>query len=92
MKLEPTIYANYNLVIGTNGTPIGVQIDGKVAFELYDMVHVTDDGCGYICPGIRHCGIGQIVEIRRDDTDHFFGVRMQSGEFGYMKSNRMERC
>ena len=91
MKLESTCYANHKLVINEQGTPVAVQIDGVVAFRLYDTVHVTDDGHGYICPGITHSGIGQIVEIRRDDTDHFYGVQMSNGEFGYMKSSRMRR-
>ena len=92
MKLESTCYANHKLVIDDNGTPVAVQINGVVAFRLYDTVWVTGDCRGYICPGIRQPGIGQIVEIRRDDTDHFYGVRMRSGEFGYMKYNRMTRC
>ena len=92
MKLESTCYANHKLVINDQGTPVAVQINGVVAFRLNDIVKVNDDGHGYICPGIRHSGIGQIVEIRRDDTDHFYGVRMRNGEFGYMKYSRMTRC
>ena len=92
MKLENTIYSNHKLVINDNGTPIAVQIDGIIAFRLDDFVRVTDDGTGYICPGISHSGIGKIIEIRRDDTDHFYGVIMiETGEFGYMKYNRIER-
>ena len=92
MKLESTCYANHKLVINDQGTPVAVQINGVEAFRLYDTVEVTGDCRGYICPGIRHSGIGQIVEIRRDDTDHFCGVRMRNGEFGYMKCSRMTRC
>ena len=92
MKLESTCYANHHLVINDQGTPVAVQINGVVAFRLNDTVKVTDDGHGYICPGIKYPGIGQIVEIRRDNTDHFYGVRMRSGEFGYMKCSRMTRC
>lgn len=90
MKLESTIFTNINLVIDDNNTPVGVQIDGKLAFSLYEQVAVTPDVRGYICPGVRHGGLGMITEIRRDDTDHFFGVRMVgTGEFGYMKEARL---
>lgn len=92
MKLESTCYANHKLVINDQGTPIAVQIDGVEAFRLYDTVKVTGDCRGYICPGIEKPGIGQIVEIRRDTTDHFYGVKMTNGEFGYLKYNRIERC
>lgn len=92
MKLEPTCFSNYLLVIDEQGTPVGVKIDGVVAFRLNDTVKVTADCRGYICPGITSPGIGQIVKIKRDDTDHFFGVEMQNGEFGYMKALRMTRC
>ena len=91
MQLESTCYANHKLVIDDQGIPVAVQINGVIAFCLNDTVKVTDDGHGYICPGIRHAGIGQIVEIRRDDTDRFYGVKMRNGEFGYMKCNRMTR-
>lgn len=92
MKLENTIYSNHKLVVDDNGTPIAVQVNGEIAFRLNDTVRVTDDGRGYICPGICHSGIGKIVKIRRDDTDHFYGVQMNNGEFGYMKYSRMEHC
>ncbi|MCI8290958.1 MAG: hypothetical protein HFJ25_01700 [Clostridia bacterium] len=91
MKLEPTVYANYFLMIGANDTPVGVQINGVVAFELDDVVYVSDDGHGYICPNVTRGGLGKIVEIRRDDTDHFFGVQMDNGQFGYMKRARLMR-
>ena len=91
MKLENTIYSNHKLVVDDNDTPIAVQIDGVIAFRLDDFVRVTDDGTGYICPGITRSGIGKIFEIRRDSTDHFYGVQMLNGEFGYVKHNRIER-
>ena len=59
--------------------------------ERINLVQVTDDGHGNICPGISHGGIGKIVEIRRDDTDHFFGVLMNNREFGFMKDARIKR-
>jgi len=92
MKLENTCYENHKLVINEQGNPTGVQINGVIAFRLNDTVEVTGDSIGYICPGIKKPGIGQIVEIRRDDTDHFYGVQMENGEFGYMKCGRMKLC
>lgn len=89
MKLEGTIYSNHKLVINEENNPVAVQIDGVVAFRIHDKVYVKSDSHGYICPGITHSGVGQIIEIRRDDTDHFYGVKMNNGEFGYMKHSRM---
>ena len=92
MKLENTIYSNHKIVVDDNDTPVAVQVDGKIAFRLNDTVRVTGDCQGHICSGIIHSGVGKIVEIRRDDTDHFYGVQMNNGEFGYMKYNRLEHC
>lgn len=90
MKLEDTIFSNYKLVIDEFNIPVAVRINGEDKFKLYDLVRVTNDGCGYICPEIKHEGMGKIVEIRRDDSDYFFGVLMNNGEFGFMKDARME--
>ena len=92
MELESTCYANHKLVIDNQGTPVAVQIDGVIAFRLNDIVEVTGDCYGYICPGIQYPGIGRIVDIRRDSTDHFYGVQMRNGEFGYVKGLRITRC
>ena len=89
MKLENTVYSNHKLVIDDNDTPVAVQINGVVEFRLNDIVRVTDDGHGYICSDIHHSGIGRIIDIRRDNTDHFYGVEMKNGEFGYIKYNHM---
>ena len=91
MKKEATGFFNYFLLVNDAGTPIAVEIDGIEAFSLNDVVKVTDDGNGYICSGISKPGMGRIIEIRRHDTDHFFGVQMENGEFGYMKCSRMTR-
>ena len=90
MKLENTIYSNYQLIIDEFDIPVAVRINGEDKFQLYDRVRVTADCHGYICPGIQHEGFGKIVEIRRDDTDHFFGVLMDNGEFGFTKSLRIK--
>ena len=91
MKLEETSYSNYQLVIDEFNIPVAVRVNGEDKYRLYDLVQVTDDGHGNICPGISHGGIGKIVEIRRDDTDHFFGVLMNNREFGFMKDARIKR-
>ena len=90
MRLENTMLSNYKLVIDEFDIPVAVEVDGEVRYRLYDFVSVTDDGCGYICSGIYEEGFGRIMQIRRDDTDHFFGVLMMSGEFGFMKDSRIE--
>lgn len=90
MKIERTSYANYQLVIDEFNIPVAVRVNGEDKYRLYDLVRVTDDGHGYICPGITHGGVGRIVEIRKDKTDHFFGVLMNNGEFGFMHSGRIK--
>ena len=90
MKIENTIYENYKLVVDEFDIPVAVRIDGEDKYRLYDYVCVTADCHGYICPGIKHEGLGRIVQICRDDTDHFFGVLMNNHEFGFMKDNRMK--
>ena len=92
MYLESTCFANHKLVIDDNGTPVAVQINGVVAFRLNDTVKVTGDCRGYICPGITQPGIGRIVKIRRDDTDHFYGIEMANGEHGSVNDARLQRC
>ena len=91
MKLENTIYANYKLVIDEFDIPVAVQVNGEIRHRLYDEVYVKADCIGYICEGITHDGYGTIVRIRRNDSDYFFGVLMDNGEFGYMKNSRMTK-
>ncbi len=91
MKKEGTGFYGENFVIDDFDIIVAVEIDGKIAYRLYDKVRVTDDGAGYICPRITHEGMGRIVEICRDDgSDHFYGVLMSNGEFGYVKNARIE--
>ncbi len=92
MKLEKTIHPNHSLVINEDNIPVAVVVNRMVAFRLNDLVIVTPDKNGNICPGIKHGGIGRIVEIRRTDTDRFYGVQMENGEFGYMHHSVMKRC
>ena len=90
MKVEETAFANYQLIIDEFDIPVAVRINEEDKYRLYDIVRVTADCRGYICPTISREGTGRSVEIRRDDSDHFFGVLMDNGEFGVMKSTRME--
>lgn len=91
MKLEATIFNNYQLVLDEFDIPVAVRVDGEDKYRLYDNILVTGDSQGFICPGIHHEGLGRIVEFRRDNTDHFFGVLMDHGEFGYIKASRIEK-
>lgn len=68
---------------------VGV-IEHERSYLLGDVVKITADPRGYICPGISCPGRGKITEIQEDDTDHFYGVQMDNGEFGFMKSARIK--
>ncbi len=65
-------------------------VEHQMVYLLGDRVEVSGDCYGYICPGIHHPGMGRIAEVRADDTDHFYGIIMDDGEFGFMKSNRLQ--
>jgi len=90
IMIENTVYANIKIVTDEFHIPVAVQIDGEIRYQLYDIVQITGDCCGYICPGIEHEGIGRIVEITNHKTDHFFGVLMDNKEFGFVKFSRIE--
>lgn len=89
MKYEKTMFSNIYIVVDEFNNPIAIQRDGKIEFQLQDYVKITSDHMGYITPGIKTEGEGEIVEIRRDDTDHFYGVLTNNKEFGYVKSSRL---
>lgn len=91
MKLEDTNFLNYKLVIGDFDIPLAVQINGEIAFKLYDEVRVTADSNGYVGRGINQEGFGRIVCICRDETDYFFEVLMEDGQYGRLKSSRMTK-
>lgn len=90
MKLEQTMLRDVDLVIDEFDIPVAVQINGAIAYRLYDDVIVTADVRGYIGVGISQEGYGKIVQIKRDDTDHFYGILMDNGEFGYLKAARIQ--
>lgn len=89
MKLENTMYSNYKIVVDEFDIPIGVMINGETRYSLYDKVYVKADCIGYIGDGIKHEGTGAIVRIARDNTDYFFGVLMDNGEYGFVKDSRL---
>ena len=94
MKMKNTEFANIFFLCEDDGSIIGIRRDpGKYQEDYYigDVVEVTDDGCGYICPGIKTPGIGKITRVHKDGgDDHFFTVEMENGEIGYyIKSNRL---
>lgn len=94
MKTRKTMFANIFYLVDDSGNIIGVRENpGKYQQDYYvgDVVRVTDDGRGYICPGIKTPGIGKITRVHEDDTDHFFTVKMENGETGFsIKSARLE--
>lgn len=91
MRKENTVFSNYFLIVNESNIPIAVEINGKIAFNKGDRVLVNGDIRGYICPTIIHSGVGTITNIRRDDTDKFFEVQMDSGEIGFVKALRLEK-
>lgn len=92
MKLRKTMFADIMLVIDEYDIPVAVEVGGKEMFRLYDTVRVKGDCRGYITIGIEHEGYGRIVEIKPDDTDHFYGVLMNgTNEFGFVKASRLEK-
>lgn len=94
MKTKKTAFANILYICDDHENVVGIRINpGKYQRKYYvgDIVKVTDDGCGYICPGIRTPGKGRIVSVHEDDTDHFFTIEMENGEIGRaVKANRLE--
>ena len=91
MKFDHTNFDNIFYICNDEGVIIGIRENpGKYQRDYYvgDTVEVTDDGCGYICPGITTPGVGK---IHRDDNDHFFTVKMENGEIGLsVKSARLK--
>ena len=95
METRNTMFANIFYLIDDEENIVGIRIDpGKYYQKDYfvgDVVKVTDDGHGYISPGIETPGIGIITDVHEDDTDHFFTVKMENGETGLsVKWHRLE--
>lgn len=74
-------------IVGVRTNPGEFQKDYMVG----DTVDVTNDGHGYISPGISTPGRGKITAVHKDDTDHFFTVVMENGEVGLsVKPHRLK--
>ena len=59
-------------------------------YRIGDLVYVSADDHGYICPGIHNEGLGEIVAFQNDATDHFIGVKMlNSDQMGFAKRARV---
>ena len=91
MKLIDTIFSNYQLLAKDNGEIVSLIKDERVEFTVGDRVIVTPDIMGYICPGVTHGGLGTITKMREDNTDYWIGVKLDNGQFGYMKDSRVDR-
>ena len=90
-KLEPTSLSNIKYIVTKDEfATIAGMLDGDHVYFCGDRVEVTGDIRGYISPGISHPGLGRIAEIRHHDTDYFYGIMMDSGEFGFVKSSRIK--
>ena len=90
LRLESTGFSNMHLIICVSlDAPVGAVINDKYYF-VGDRVKVTDDGRGYIAPGIKRPGYGIIQSVKRDNTDHFFNILMDNGEKGTVKAWRIE--
>lgn len=93
MTLKRTSFSNIFYICDNEGNIFGIREDPGVFQKDYyvgEMVKVTGDIHGYICPGIRTPGIGRITCVHEDNTDHFFTVEMVNGEIGSVKSARLE--
>ena len=92
METRNTMFANIFYLIDDEGNIVGIREDiDQKEYYVGDIVKVTDDGYGYISPGIKTPGIGKIVAVREDDTDHFFTVKMENGETAFgVKAARIE--
>ncbi len=87
VELKPTGINDCKFV-SVLGRTVGV-IEGNRVYMVGDHVEVSDDGCGYITPGISRPGYGRIARIYHDKTDHFYEIQMENGERGTVKSARI---
>ena len=89
IKLEKGRFENYKFIVQrVDGKTVGLKIDEK-EYLLSNRVEIRADSDGRICAGIMHEGLGTITRIKRNGTDHYFGVQMDDGEFGYVSVARI---
>ena len=90
MDKKQAFFSNHFFLIGNNGKFIGVKC-GDQCFMLGDRIKVEGDSHGHIAPGITRAGCGTIDDIVENFSDHYFGVRMDNGEYGYIKYPRIAK-
>lgn len=95
LSFVKTNIANHEYIFDEDGDLIGVVFDRGFLLERRfmkgDRVYVSDDGFGYIGPGLTHPCTGTIAEIRLSDSDHYFYVIMDDGETGTCKEARLQK-
>lgn len=91
VRLETAYFANHYFIVTDDklSKVIGVLENDRV-YLIGDSVMITGDCRGYIAPGIKQPGNGVIVEIKKDDTDHYYRILMDNGEMGSVKSARID--
>ena len=97
MKYKNTMFSNVKYIVDESDRLVGVCYNpGNPSFErVYfkgDRVRITGDCHGFICCGIKKPGLGWILDIREDSTDHFFHVVTDNGESGFCKEARLSVC
>ena len=98
VRLEESMLSNFHFIVIDDDElefenfPVGMLVDvgEQKPYLIGDRVEVKADTMGWIAPGITRPGFGTITEICEDYSDHFFGVQMDDGEFGYLKLARIE--
>lgn len=79
---------DFFLIDDATGKIIGVENDGR-RIMLGDRVRIKGDVRGYIQPGITKEGYGRIVDFTDAFSDHYYGVRMDNGEYAHVKRARI---
>lgn len=91
LRLEDAFFDNHKFIVIDDGSGLTLGVlRNETVYLIGDRVEVTGDVKGYIGGGITKPGLGYITQIERNCTDHYFGVEMDNGEFGFVKSARIE--
>ena len=88
-EIEPfVVHKRYSLIRScSSGRTVGI-IEDKRMFLIGDRVELRADGDGFIAPGITEEGEGFISRVRLNGTVSY-GIKMDSGEFGYVTSRNI---
>ena len=91
VRFMPSQISNFQFIVTDDEHHFAVGVlENEKSYLLGDRVLIAPDIMGYITPGIEHPGEGMITRICTDDIDHFYGVQMDNGEFGFVKSARIK--